>query len=308
MRALKQELSAKEFVVTDLRKQVSELLQHQQDAIALRTQLASLDERVRSRDVAQQAALGEMQAQVRLHETVEGQLESQMLRSEEERLAQQRKHGEQLARVDARRAEEAERAAALSAELEEAHEELRRRGARSPPKGRRARRRRRRRRPRWRRAPPRRRAPRGSWRRRRRARARVAALRQQLKAAEAEAAQAQEQAARARQVLRVCEGELKAEREAAADGEAPLRAEVAAAAEVRRARPSAPRPPRAELRERSAQLLDAERAVAEAEASHDAERKCAPPRRRLDAFLLLAPPSPSHPHPPRPCAGGGRTS
>ena len=60
MRALKQELSAKEFVVTDLRKQVSELLQHQQDAIALRTQLASLDERVRSRDVAQQAALGEM--------------------------------------------------------------------------------------------------------------------------------------------------------------------------------------------------------------------------------------------------------
>ena len=79
-----------------------------------------------SRDVAQQAALGEMQAKVRLHETVEGQLESQMLRSEEERLAQQRKHGEQLARVDARRAEEAERAAALSAELEEAHEELRR--------------------------------------------------------------------------------------------------------------------------------------------------------------------------------------
>ena len=112
-------------------------------------------------------------------------------------------HGEQLARVDARRAEEAEarrpsrpnwrrRTRAPKARREIAAE------------GRRARRRRRRRGPRWRRAPPRvaRRGAAGVGAGGARA---VAALRQQLKAAEAEAARAQG-GRRARQVLRVCEG------------------------------------------------------------------------------------------------------
>ena len=70
VRALKQELSAKEFVVTDLRKQVSELLQHQQDAIALRTQLASLDERVRKGQLGEKLGLSEEEVE-RIDEVVD---------------------------------------------------------------------------------------------------------------------------------------------------------------------------------------------------------------------------------------------
>ena len=87
---LREEAEAREFIVSDLRRQVAELLGHKQEALSMRKQLKLVDERVKARDLAQQARLEELGAKVRLHETVEGQLEAQLLRLEEERLATQK--------------------------------------------------------------------------------------------------------------------------------------------------------------------------------------------------------------------------
>ena len=104
MSGLKQEAEAREFVVADLRRQVADLTQHKQEAIALRRQLELIDERVKARDSAQQARVDEVTARVKLHETVEAQLEAQVMRVEEERLATQRRLGEQLSEAEARTA------------------------------------------------------------------------------------------------------------------------------------------------------------------------------------------------------------
>jgi chromosome segregation ATPase len=104
---LRQEAEAREFVVNDLRSQVSGLLRHQQDAAALRQQLGLLDERVRARDLAQQARLEELNAKVQLHASVESQLEAQVIRLEEERLGVQRRMGEAVDAAE-RRAADAE--------------------------------------------------------------------------------------------------------------------------------------------------------------------------------------------------------
>ena len=88
---LRQDAEAREFIVADLRGQVTELLGHQQEAAGLRRQLQLLDERVRARDLAQQARVDEMAEKIKLHETVESQLEAQMLRLEEERLGMQKR-------------------------------------------------------------------------------------------------------------------------------------------------------------------------------------------------------------------------
>ena len=75
MGVLRAEAEQKDVVIADLRKQVADLLVHRQEATTLRRQLSLLDERIRARDVAQEARVGEMVAKLRLHETVEGQLE-----------------------------------------------------------------------------------------------------------------------------------------------------------------------------------------------------------------------------------------
>ena len=69
---------AKDFAISDLRRQVADLLQHRQEAAALKRQMVLLDERVRARDSAQEAKLTELKAKLRLHATIEGQQEAQL--------------------------------------------------------------------------------------------------------------------------------------------------------------------------------------------------------------------------------------
>ena len=115
---LQQEAEAREYIVADLRRQVGDLLLHKQEAAALRRQLQLLDERVRARDLAQQARVEEMAAKLKLHETVESQLEAQVMRVEEERLATQKRLGEQVAAAEARVTEAQAAHAELGAQMQ----------------------------------------------------------------------------------------------------------------------------------------------------------------------------------------------
>ena len=86
LRSLHEETASKDLTIAELRLQVAELRPAQQEALALRRQLELLDERIRGRDSETHARVGEMSAKLELHESVEEQLERQLLRGEEERL------------------------------------------------------------------------------------------------------------------------------------------------------------------------------------------------------------------------------
>ena len=82
---------ARESVVADLRRQVSELSRFEQEASSLREQLkaSELGREIGrgARELALQATLDDVSSKLQLHETVEAQLEAQVTRLEEERLA-----------------------------------------------------------------------------------------------------------------------------------------------------------------------------------------------------------------------------
>ena len=86
LRSLHEETATKDLTIAELRLQVAELQPAQQEVLALRRQLELLDERIRGRDSETHARVGEMSAKLELHESVEEQLERQLLRGEEERL------------------------------------------------------------------------------------------------------------------------------------------------------------------------------------------------------------------------------
>ena len=86
MRSLHEETATKDLTIAELRLQVAELQPAQQEVLVLRRQLELLDERIRGRDSETHARVGEMSAKLELHESVEEQLERQLLRGEEERL------------------------------------------------------------------------------------------------------------------------------------------------------------------------------------------------------------------------------
>ena len=111
---------AKEFIVDDLRRQVADLLQHKSEAAALRRQLAQIDERAKARDLAQQARVEEMAAKLKLHAAVEAQLEAQVVRAENERLAAQRRLDGELDAHDVRDAMPSTAVASLERRDEEA--------------------------------------------------------------------------------------------------------------------------------------------------------------------------------------------
>ena len=122
---MREAAEARESVVANLRRQVSELSRFEQEASSLREQLKASElgrENVRgARELALQATLDDVSSKLQLHETVEAQLEAQVTRLEEERLAMQRRLGEQLAAAEARAAA-AEASAAEAADAMAASE------------------------------------------------------------------------------------------------------------------------------------------------------------------------------------------
>ena len=66
---------------------------------------------MRARDSAHQAKLTEMKAKLKLHETIEGQQETQLLKGEEERLAIQRRFAERVEQAERKASEEGTRPA-----------------------------------------------------------------------------------------------------------------------------------------------------------------------------------------------------
>lgn len=123
--AMREAAEARESVVADLRRQVSELSRFELEASSLREQLKASElerENVRgARELALQATLDDVSSKLQLHETVEAQLEAQVTRLEEERLAMHRRLGEQLAAAEARAAA-AEASAAEAADAMAASE------------------------------------------------------------------------------------------------------------------------------------------------------------------------------------------
>ena len=89
--AMREAAEARESVVADLRRQVSELSRFEQEASSLREQLkaSELEREIArgARELALQATLDDVSSKLQLHETVEAQLEAQVTRLEEERLA-----------------------------------------------------------------------------------------------------------------------------------------------------------------------------------------------------------------------------
>ena len=123
--AMREAAEARESVVADLRRQVSELSRFEQEASSLREQLkaSELEREIArgARELALQATLDDVSSKLQLHETVEAQLEAQVTRLEEERLAMHRRLGEQLAAAEARAAA-AEASAAEAADAMAASE------------------------------------------------------------------------------------------------------------------------------------------------------------------------------------------
>ena len=117
---LRGEMESRERLVAELRQQITELLPYKTEAATMRRQLSLLDERVKARDVAQQAKVEELNAKLRLYETVEGQLEGQVMRVEEERLRVQKRLAEQLDEANARTQEAVERMRVTEVRAEDA--------------------------------------------------------------------------------------------------------------------------------------------------------------------------------------------
>jgi hypothetical protein len=88
---MREAAEARESVVADLRRQVSELSRFELEASSLREQLkaSELEREIArgARELALQATLDDVSSKLQLHETVEAQLEAQVTRLEEERLA-----------------------------------------------------------------------------------------------------------------------------------------------------------------------------------------------------------------------------
>ena len=64
---IRTESEAREALVADLRRQITELLPYRQQSTERGKQLSLLDERVRSRDQAQQARVHELESKLQLH-------------------------------------------------------------------------------------------------------------------------------------------------------------------------------------------------------------------------------------------------